>query len=62
MCVDCYSCSGISELQVRVSIGFYKVFWGDFNVWICKIIVFELCLLGMLLQPFQNSAYSKTCP
>ena len=45
--VDCYSCSSINEVQVRVSIGFQSCFL-DFNLWICKIIlgsrVMQFCL------------------
>ncbi len=37
VCVDCYSCSRINEVQVRVSIGFYSHVFLDSYLWICKI-------------------------
>ncbi len=52
VCVDCYSCSRINEVQVRVSIGFYHVFLDSYS-WICKIKL-RSCLLGMPLQPFKK--------
>ncbi len=40
VCVDCYSCSRINEVQVRVSI--------DFNSWICKIMLRSRVMAGLL--------------
>ena len=34
--VDCYSCSRINEVQVRVSIGLYSHVFLDFNSWFAK--------------------------
>ena len=39
VCVDCYSCSRMNQVQVRVSIGFYSHVYLDFNSWICKIML-----------------------
>ncbi len=35
VCVDCYSCSRINQVQVRVSSNVFL----DFNSWICKLML-----------------------
>ena len=48
VCVDCYSCSMINQVQARV----FSHVDLDCNLWICKIMLrssySEVCLLGML--------------
>ncbi len=54
VCVDCYSCSMINEVQVRASLGFFL----DFNLWICKIMlrsrIWLVRLLGIPIAAFSE--------
>ncbi len=59
VCVDCYSCSRINEVQVRVYIASSHVFL-DFNSWICKIMLRSRVMVEM---PTWNAivAFSEQC-
>ncbi len=67
VCVDCYSCSRINEVQVRVCIGFQPCIFGFLFVDLQTLFssYAQFCLLGMPLQPFQKSSqqnlFTKCC-
>ncbi len=65
VCVDCYSCSRINEVQVQVSIliGFYSHVFLDFNLWICKIMLRSRVMARFAyLECLFRAVRSETCP
>ncbi len=70
VCVDCYSCSRINKLQVRVSIGSYSHVFLDSYLWICKIKLNSRVMMTGLVDRFAylechcslfRRVRSKTC-
>ncbi len=66
VCVDCYSCSRINEVQVRVSIGTSSHVFLDFNSWICKIMLRSRVMARFAYLVCHCSLFrtvrSETCP